>query len=1126
MAKKKIEIDIVVNGKMQKATVSAQKLNKALDKTAQGAQVADRTIKGAAKASSNGTKNFSKMAQGITGGLVPAYAVLAANVFALSAAFNFLSQAANYKNLLSAQNAYAASTGSMLSSISASLQEASQGYLNYGQAAEAAAIGAAKGFSTGQLNKLASDAVKISAALGRSYEDTFNRLLKGISKAEPELLDELGITLRLETATKRFAAANNKAVKSLTEYERGQAVLAETNRQIENMFGTLDAANFKNPFEQLSVTFDEIVKKATQFLLPIFEGFANIVNRSALAAIAVFGMLGFSILKAAIPTEEMGKAVDSLGDRFTKMSEKASASIKSLNDSQKQAISALESSKATAGLKGQKQAGGFVQRGSSSKILAKLAADPTSLNKADENNLKRAIKSAEAQYKKTGQITTGIFAEENIKKVRNFENTLQKMTASHSTWSMKFVSVHKKAWLRVKQVWALGGKGFAVTMKGMSKVASTAGKVLNKALGVLGIIGSITILIEGFKELKRSIYDITLSILGLVDRFIQSGPGKAITKVIAFVQNALATVLDNTIGYLTGFLRVIGEKIGGGLRLLRLEGAAEIVESIGVVDSGFDAFISTMKASSSALENAANGTASLVDQFKSSALGEGVKAIQSGALAQDKLNEEFNIAKSNVDRLNGSLKEMIENYKKLNGEKPRTEFQNALIGARSISSAGLSTIGIAALETRDPEKKNTLTTGLKEALVAASEMPGLLGKLGQEWQNTDFSSPYALVEFIDEVEKLEKSGAEAAASFEGFRNTLEALGSNPSTSFSSIDNVDVTLARLAAVKKGMSETIGTLGVGMSDLNEEFQDATGFTLTDLEKQLLNIANKYSEIKAEERELNIEKLKTSRLSGEFATRANEEIALREKLVQLKTIDATIEARALEIPKAGPDRIAAIARELETLGNSRAVLVENIDVTKEGMTDLSKMGLQLGNTLQSSLSSAFSSLIDGTKSAKQAFADMALSMLKNLGDILSKMLMMRLLEGALGGTSFGNFLRVPSKRYGGVVSNGRNMPGYAAGGIAKGPNAGYPVMMHGTEAVVPLPDGKSIPVSMQGAGQQNNVTVNVSVDNQGNASTNTQQDSAQAGNLGSVIARAVQQELQNQKRSGGILNPYGAA
>jgi hypothetical protein len=40
-----------------------------------------------------------------------------------------------------------------------------------------------------------------------------------------------------------------------------------------------------------------------------------------------------------------------------------------------------------------------------------------------------------------------------------------------------------------------------------------------------------------------------------------------------------------------------------------------------------------------------------------------------------------------------------------------------------------------------------------------------------------------------------------------------------------------------------------------------------------------------------------------------------------------------------------------------------------------------------------------------------------------------------------------------------------GYRFGGIASGPESGYAVELHGTEAVVPLPDGRSIPVQMKG-------------------------------------------------------------
>ena len=57
---------------------------------------------------------------------------------------------------------------------------------------------------------------------------------------------------------------------------------------------------------------------------------------------------------------------------------------------------------------------------------------------------------------------------------------------------------------------------------------------------------------------------------------------------------------------------------------------------------------------------------------------------------------------------------------------------------------------------------------------------------------------------------------------------------------------------------------------------------------------------------------------------------------------------------------------------------------------------------------------------------------------------------------------------------------LPKFASGGVASGPAAGYPVMLHGTEAVVPLSGGRSIPVEMTGGGggsQTFNITINPS-------------------------------------------------
>lgn len=55
------------------------------------------------------------------------------------------------------------------------------------------------------------------------------------------------------------------------------------------------------------------------------------------------------------------------------------------------------------------------------------------------------------------------------------------------------------------------------------------------------------------------------------------------------------------------------------------------------------------------------------------------------------------------------------------------------------------------------------------------------------------------------------------------------------------------------------------------------------------------------------------------------------------------------------------------------------------------------------------------------------------------------------------------------------------FEKGGVASGPQSGYPVELHGTEAIVPLPDGRSIPVTMKGMGSggggATNITINVS-------------------------------------------------
>ena len=131
-------------------------------------------------------------------------------------------------------------------------------------------------------------------------------------------------------------------------------------------------------------------------------------------------------------------------------------------------------------------------------------------------------------------------------------------------------------------------------------------------------------------------------------------------------------------------------------------------------------------------------------------------------------------------------------------------------------------------------------------------------------------------------------------------------------------------------------------------------------------------------------------------------------------------------------------------------------------------------------------------------------------------------------MSGTGGGGGLLSGFFANGGVVKGGFRE--YAKGGIARSPHIGVIGEGKHNEAIVPLPDGKSIPIDFpkgaMGAMQNNNVGVTVNIDNEGGASTDVESDRRDAANLGIQIADLVQQKLLEEKRIGGILSPYGAS
>lgn len=158
------------------------------------------------------------------------------------------------------------------------------------------------------------------------------------------------------------------------------------------------------------------------------------------------------------------------------------------------------------------------------------------------------------------------------------------------------------------------------------------------------------------------------------------------------------------------------------------------------------------------------------------------------------------------------------------------------------------------------------------------------------------------------------------------------------------------------------------------------------------------------------------------------------------------------------------------------------------------------------------ATDTFVDFAFTGKASFKDMVNGILQDIARMLVQKTIMAPLMSSIGGMfGFAN---------GGIMTGQGALPlnAYANGGIAHSPQVALFGEGRMPEAYVPLPDGRTIPVTMtgQGGGGATSVVVNVSVES---GQTQVKEDGG-AGNLGRLIAGAVKAELINQKRPGGLL------
>ena len=456
MAKNKISVDLEVDdkGSLKAVGNKANKAAKDMNELGNRSGTVDRNLKGVAGASSNATKNFSKMSQGM-GGLLGFYANLAASLFAISAAFNFLKSAGDLKVLQASQQAYAASTGLAMKVLANDITAATKAQISFQDASQAAAIGTASGLNPQQLIQLSKAASDLSVTLGRDVTDSFNRLIRGVTKAEPELLDELGIVLRLKDAQEEYGRIINKRADQLTAFEKTQAVFNKTLMEANKVAAI--TPDIVNPYNQLAKAFDDIlidIKKVADYVVgPL----ASVLTKTPELAILAFGLLLKGPLNAmGLNLKEIGVTATTTSNRMAIEAQKAKVAYES---------SRLTIKATTAAIR--EQAAAAVAAGSQSKILQQFASGGAMTPQALAT-LKRSLQAAEGHVNKHGIIVKGIFKGMSIDIARSFTLAMEQMELAEQAK----VSGTMRATTTIKSLWATVGAGIARVGAGIVALAS------------------------------------------------------------------------------------------------------------------------------------------------------------------------------------------------------------------------------------------------------------------------------------------------------------------------------------------------------------------------------------------------------------------------------------------------------------------------------------------------------------------------------------------------------------------------------------------------------------------------------------------------------------------------------
>ena len=258
---------------VEKQTKRNKKANEDLTKSKEGLN------RGLGRTNAQGrgqVRTFADIAK-FAGPLPGLYAVIAANAFTLSEAFRLIAEGDQLNRLEQAGNIMGAQVGVPISQVAKGLQEAVGFAISYEEALRQASSASTFGFTAEQIDEMGLAARRASVTLGVDMQDALNRIIRGVSKLEIELLDELGITVRLTEAYDEYAKSVGKTANDLNGYQKQQAYLNAVLKESEKRQGAIDGALSATGWEKLGAAVSSATSRFKQWIAEAGEPAARVI---------------------------------------------------------------------------------------------------------------------------------------------------------------------------------------------------------------------------------------------------------------------------------------------------------------------------------------------------------------------------------------------------------------------------------------------------------------------------------------------------------------------------------------------------------------------------------------------------------------------------------------------------------------------------------------------------------------------------------------------------------------------------------------------------------------------------------------------------------------------------------